>query len=125
MELLRGKVVSGRAGVAHWMKKLENEYIQKTGVNLFPGTVAIQLEQPFQLKTSRLVLDTEKQEGVALQPCFVNGIEAYILHSNQREQPSQTLIEIIFDKQERESHFLSYGDGVEVMVPILEALKTN
>ncbi len=41
MKVIQGSVASGREEVSHWMKKMENYYISKTGVKLFPGSTKV------------------------------------------------------------------------------------
>ncbi len=124
MVRLRGKVVSGLVEGSHWMKKLESYYVQKTGVELIPGTVAIQLDQPYDFPAV-LDLDKEEYEGITLLPLLVNGMKVYLLNSYQEMKYSQTMIEIIVDMQVRESLCLSDGVEVEVIVPVLESAKLN
>lgn len=49
MPILRGKVVSGMGNFSYWIEKLAEHYQRKTGMRLFPGTLNVELEQPYTL----------------------------------------------------------------------------
>ena len=46
MAILRGKVVSGMGNFSYWIEKLADHYQRKTGMQLFPGTLNVELENP-------------------------------------------------------------------------------
>ncbi|WP_375514853.1 DUF120 domain-containing protein [uncultured Nostoc sp.] len=49
MKILKGKVVSGLGNFSYWIEKLQEYYLRKTGMKFFPGTLNIQLDQPYHL----------------------------------------------------------------------------
>ena len=49
MSILRGKVVSGKGNFSYWIEKLNDHYLRKTGMRPFPGTLNVQLEEPYTL----------------------------------------------------------------------------
>lgn len=51
--ILKGKVVSGLGNFSYWIEKLTELYNKKTGMFLYPGTLNIQLEHPFELPKLR------------------------------------------------------------------------
>ena len=45
LTLLTGKVVSGMGNFSYWIEKLHDHYLRKTGMNLFPGTLNVLLDE--------------------------------------------------------------------------------
>ena len=43
MDILHGKLVSGRGDFGHWIERLNDLYEQKTGMRLYPGTLNVEL----------------------------------------------------------------------------------
>jgi riboflavin kinase, archaea type len=61
---LHGKVVSGMGNFSYWIEKLQEHYARKTGMNLFPGTLNIQLDQPYSLPSTGVTrLDAQEYGG--------------------------------------------------------------
>ncbi len=48
---------------SYWMNKLESHYLRKTGMKLHPGTLNVQLEQPYSLRDKPLRLEKEEYGG--------------------------------------------------------------
>jgi cyanophycinase len=46
-KILKGKVVSGLGNFSFWIEKLHGYYKSKTGMDFFPGTLNIQLSEPY------------------------------------------------------------------------------
>ena len=63
MRVLRGKVVTGVGDFSFWIEKLQDHYRDKTGMRLFPGTLNIQLDEPFELPRRRVRLEAEEYGG--------------------------------------------------------------
>lgn len=118
---LKGRVVSGQGNFSYWIEKLSPYYELKTGMILFPGTLNIQLEEPYDLPTDVIRLEKEEYGGtvsVSIQPCTIFGRKAFILRtdgnaSDTGEHP-RTIIEIATDVKLREIYRLNDGDLVEV-----------
>jgi CTP-dependent riboflavin kinase len=127
MKILRGKVVKEVGGLSHWMRKLESDYSSKTGVKLFPGTLHIKLENPLHLPVNAHQLKQKEIEaGTSLNmlPCYLNGIEVFLLQTDQQERVPEnyplTIIEITADTDLIKSLSISNGDEVEVAFPMIE-----
>ena len=54
---MKGKVVTGVGNFSFWIEKLRDYYRNKTGLQLFPGTLNIQLDEPFDLPQERARLE--------------------------------------------------------------------
>jgi len=113
--ILRGKVVSGIGNFSYWIEKLHDFYQQKTGLDLFPGTLNVQLETPYTLPVQPMRL-----EGHDLVPCSIFGRSAFILRTDANEQGRgdhpKTIVEVATDIKLRDAFHLKDGDVVEIEV---------
>jgi riboflavin kinase, archaea type len=121
MRMLRGRVVTGVGNFAFWIEKLQEHYREKTGMRLFPGTLNIQLDEPFELPRGRARLEAGEYGGtvsVSIVPCKVFGRAAVILRTDKAdgEPESRKIIEVACEVKLRERHQLRDGDLVEVEV---------
>ena len=122
MRVLKGKVVTGVGNFSFWIEKLQDYYRDKTGMRLFPGTLNIQLDEPFELPRRRVRLEAEEYGGrvsVNIVPCKLFGRAAVILRTDQAdsEPQSREVIEVACEVKLRERHQLRDGDVVEVEIP--------
>lgn len=123
MTVLRGRVVSGVGNFSFWIDKLRDHYAGKTGMQLFPGTLNLHLDEPWTLPPERLRLEAQEYGGtvsVNLVPCTVFGRRAFILRTDANEEGRghhpRTIIEIATDVKLRDEYNLQDGDTVEVEV---------
>ena len=124
MKILRGRVVSGVGNFSYWIEKLHDHYERKTGVRLFPGTLNISLDQPFDLPAQRIRLEAEEYGGtvsVNIVACSILGHPAFILRTDKADSEIETraLIEVACELKLRDKYELSDGDIVEVEVAAL------
>jgi riboflavin kinase, archaea type len=121
MRTLKGKVVTGVGSFSFWIEKLQDHYLRKTGMRLFPGTLNLQLDEPFELPRGRGRLEAEEYGGtvsVSIVPCEVFGRAAVILRTDKAdgEPQSRRIIEVACEVKLREQYGLRDGDVVEVEV---------
>ena len=121
MTVLRGKVVTGVGNFSFWIEKLRERYRDKTGMQLFPGTLNIELDAPFDLPPERIRLEAEEYGGtvsVSIVPCKVFGRAAVILRTDKAdsERQARKMIEVACEVKLREQHHLRDGDVIEVEV---------
>jgi len=122
---LRGKVVSGVGNFSYWIEKLQDHYARKTGMNLFPGTLNVQLDQPYSLPLSGVTrLEAQEYGGtvsVNILPCLVLGRSGFILRTDANEQNRghhpKTVVEVASDVKLRDHFRLADGDQVEIEIP--------
>ena len=119
--LLRGKVVSGTGNFSYWIDKLQEHYLRKTGMRLFPGTLNVELSEPFTLPNEVMRLAGEEYGGavsVNIVPCSIFGLRAFILRTDANEQGRghhpRTIVEVATDVKLRERFHLFDGDVVEI-----------
>jgi len=121
MRVLKGKVITGVGNFSYWIEKLQDHYRHKTGLQLFAGTLNIQLAEPFDLPRKRARLEATEYGGtvsVNIVPCTILGRQAVILRTDKAdsEPQSKTIIEVACEVKLREQHKLKDGDVVEVEV---------
>ena len=121
-KVLKGRIVSGLGNFSYWIDRLQGYYKDKTGMNLFPGTLNLQLEEPFDLPIDGVIRFEKEEYGgtvsVSLIPCTVMGRKAFVLRTDanaREERPHpKTIIEIATDVKLRDAYSLIDGDIVEV-----------
>ena len=98
--------------------------LPEDGLELYPGTLNLQLEQPYVLPDTALRLENEEYGGtvsMSLQPCHVFGRPAFLLRTDRNaagDGPHPlTIIEVATDVRLREAYGLADGDWVEVEIP--------
>lgn len=121
MAILRGKVVSGIGNFSYWIEKLQEHYLRKTGMRLFPGTLNIELAEPYSLPAKAIRLEGHEYGGevsVSMIPCTIFGKSAFILRTDKNEQGQghhpKTIVEIATDVKLRDRFHLEDGDAVQI-----------
>ena len=106
-----------------WIERLRDHYLRKTGMLLFPGTLNLQLDEPWFVPAGCLRLDAAEYGGtvtVNIVPCSIFGRPAFILRTTANEEGRghhpRTIIEIATDVKLRDAHQLKDGDCVEVEI---------
>jgi len=119
--MLTGKVKSGMGNLSYWMEKLHDLYAAKTGMSLYPGSLNIELEDPFVLTDKTIRLEKEEYGGtvsLSMFPCKIFGRKAFILRTDKNAAGSGhhplNIIEVISDVKLRDVYGLSDGDIVQV-----------
>jgi riboflavin kinase len=120
MRILKGKLVTGVGNFSFWIEKLQDHYLNKTGLQLFPGTLNIRLDEPFDLPQERARLEAQEYGGtvsVNIVPCTILGRRAVILRTDKddSELQSRMIIEVACEVKLRDQHQLREGDVVEVV----------
>jgi len=124
MPVLVGKVVSGMGNFSFWIDKLQDHYMRKTGMHLYPGTLNVQLEEPYSPPKNVIRLEGSEYGGavsVNLVPCFIRGRRAFLLRTDANEEGRghhpKTIVEIATDVRLRDALELGDGDSVEIEIP--------
>jgi riboflavin kinase, archaea type len=118
-----GKVVSGMQSFSYWMEKLQEHYLRKTGMHLYPGTLNVELDQPYSLPAKVIRLEGHEYGGtvsVSMVPCTIEGRRAFVLRTDANEQGRghhpKTILEIATDVKLRDALRLNDGDRVEIEI---------
>ena len=106
-----------------WVKKAEKAFEEKTGLQVFHGTLNIELDEEYILDKNLEILHKEEYGGsqdVYMKECKVFGHKSYILRTdkNMSENGDHPLniLEIISDVCFREKYNLKDGDKIEVTI---------
>jgi riboflavin kinase len=117
-------VISGRADFGFWIERLNEFYAKKTGMRLYPGTLNIELPDPYSLPSDVIRLEANEYGGrvsVNIVPCQIFERQAFLLRTDQNEQGTghhpRNIIEIATDVRLRDFYHLKDGDWVEVELP--------
>ncbi len=122
MYRLEGKVKSGLGDAAFWINKAKRIFQEKYNMDLYPGTLNIELKEDFILDDKEKLLPHEYggEYDVLVQKCYILGDIAYILRPKKNNSlggdHSLKIIEIVSDKYMRGEHNLKDGDTVTIEI---------
>lgn len=118
--IIQGKVVSGLGVAKNWVDKIKNIFLEKTGENLFPGTLNIKLNYEYKFKPD-IIIYKEEYGGnydVYIKKCKVLNENAYIVRSgkNMKEDGDYKLniVEIMCKINLRKKYNINDGQIVEI-----------
>lgn len=120
--ILKGKVVKGMGKASIFVNMMSKVFYNKTGVKLYPGTLNVKLEEPYNLKVDHIIKPEEYGGtfNVQVQECKLLQENAYIVRSEKNIDNAgdygQDIIEIISDVNFREKYSLKDGDKIEVII---------
>ena len=105
-----------------FVNMMKEAFYQKTNMKLYPGTLNIELNEPYNLK-STYTIKAEEYGGkydVQVQECVLLEQKAYIVRSekNLKEESDyeRNIIEIVSNINFREKYNLKDGDLVKIQV---------
>lgn len=119
---LVGKVKSGLGNAAFWVEKISKVFEEKYGMQLFLGTLNIELDEPYILKSSEIILPNEYvgKYNVLVKEGMLLNHKVYILRPeiNNKEGGDHPLniIEIATDINLRKIYNLKDGDKVIIEI---------
>ena len=119
---LKGKVKSGLGEGHFWIDKVSKIFKEKYGINLFLGTLNIELEQDYILQDTDKILPNEYggEYDVLVQECEILGNKAYIVRPEKNNvlggDHPLNLIEIVSDKNLRKENNLTDNDEVIIQI---------
>ena len=106
-----------------WIEKLRDDYLRKTGMKFYPGTLNIRLDKPYSLPKQVIRLEASEYGGtvsVNIVPCSIRGKDAFLLRTDANEQGRghhpKTIVEIAADVRLRDFFSLQDGDFVEINI---------
>lgn len=122
MYKLKGKVKTGLGEGHFWTEKISGIFKEKYGINLFLGTLNIELEKDYILKEENKILPHEYggDYEVLLHKCKIQGHNAYIVRPKKNNDIGGdhplNIIEIVSDKNLRKEHNLKDNDRVIIEI---------
>jgi riboflavin kinase len=114
---------------SYWIEKLADHYVRKTGMRFYPGTLNVQLEEPYSLPERVIRLEASEYGGtvsVSMVPCFIQTPRcrevrhAFLLRTDANEDGRghhpKTVVEIACDVRLRDFFDLRDGDAVQIEI---------
>jgi CTP-dependent riboflavin kinase len=130
-ELLVGRVQPGARSSAHWFTRFNAAYSRKLGMPVFPGTLNLGLDEPFEWLAPRYAphlihfAGTEYggERDVLVLPCALPDLDARraFLWTSTRDithRKGTHMVELVCDVKLRDVYGLADGDQVTVTLPI-------
>lgn len=124
---LTGQIRSGKNDASYWLQRFHDPYCRKTGMNLFPGSLNLELDSGFdwyasQYQPSIVWFEREEYGGerdILLLPCILPDLDArpaflWTTTTAAQDRPNKNLIEVITDVPLRASYGLMDGDAVDL-----------
>lgn len=119
--ILKGKVTSGIGTAKMWVGKIANTFEEKTGIQVFHGTLNIKLEKDYIVEPDWIIKPDEfgGTQNVLVKKCEILGNEAYIVRAekNQKGQGDHDLkiIEIISNINFREKYKIQDNEDITII----------
>lgn len=120
--ILQGKVTSGIGIAKMWVSKIECAFEKKTGMEVFHGTLNIELDFEYTVKPDFIILPQEYggTQKVLVEKCEILGNKAYIVRAEKNQngtgEHNLQVLEIVSNINFREVYNLKNCDKIEVKV---------
>lgn len=120
--ILEGKVIEGMGKAKIFVNMMKEVFYKTTNMELYPGTLNVELEEPYDLKTTYIIKAKEYggKYDVQVQECTLLEHKAYIVRSekNLKEESDyeKNIIEIVSNINFRDKHNLKDGDLVKIQI---------
>jgi len=125
--VIRGRVQSGTSQAAHWLSLFNAAYAQKLGIAVFPGSINVALDEPFdwfdaRWETAVISFGREEYGGerdILLLPCSLStapGVSAFLWSTTTaaRDARERLLAEVIAPVGLRATYGLRDCDPVAI-----------
>ncbi len=127
MDVLHGKVFTGIGDYARWIEMYQEHYRAKTGVSLFPGTLNLRLDQPYELPIGKVIRLEGAEYGsrvsVSILPVRLFERQGFVLRPDLPQSASAedaadrlATLEIAADVKLRDAYGIEDGDDIEIVV---------
>jgi CTP-dependent riboflavin kinase len=121
MAVLRGRVTSGVGDLTTRMVDYADLYRSKTGVDLYPGSLNVVLEEAWHVGNNRIRIEPpECPVALSIVPCLIGGIDAFIVRTDRNDRGEgdhlPTIIEVAAVLGLRSALGVEDGDEVEVVI---------
>ena len=120
--ILKGKVTKGLGRAKIFVNMMEKSFYEKTNMQLYPGTLNIELENNYDLNVDYLIKPEEYGGtfNVQIQKCEVLGNLAYMVRSEKNTKDNgdynKNIIEIVSNINFREKYNLKDRDKIDVII---------
>jgi len=120
--IIEGKVVSGLGVAKIWIKKIEKNFLEKTGKKMFLGTLNLELDYEYTFKPDIIIYKHEYggEYDVHIKKCKIFDDTAYIVRSGKNMQKNGdykvNIIEVMSEVNFRDKYKLIDGQSVKCLV---------
>jgi len=125
-DVLRGRVFTGIGDYARWIEMYQEHYRTKTGMSLFPGTLNVRLDHPYELPVGKVIRLEGAEYGsrvsVSILPVRLFGRPAFVLWPDLKQDASAedaadrlSTLEIAADVKLRDAYGIEDGDDIEIV----------
>ena len=137
-ELLIGRVQAGKNDASRWLSKFNTAYSLKVGMTVFPGSLNLILDHPFEWFAPRyrehIVWFGREEYGgerdILLLPCELSSLDAraaflWTTTAAACHRPDLCVIEIITDVGLRKTYGLADGDILSLKIPSMTVARVE
>lgn len=91
--IIEGKIVKGFGRAKTFIKMMNDAFYEKTNINLYPGTLNLELDENYDVKPDFLIKKEEYGGSfdVQIQKCKLFEKEAYIVRSEKNTKTNRRL----------------------------------
>ena len=120
--ILKGRVKSGFGNASFWVDKINPIFQRKYNMELFLGTLNLELEQEYVLEQEEKILASEYGGNfdVLIKECKVLDSKGYIVRTEKNNQTggdhTLNIVEIVSDLSIRDLYGLKDGDEVSLHI---------
>ena len=126
-DILHGRVFTGAGDYARWIERYREYYRAKSGLSLFPGTLNLRLDDPYELPAGKVIRLEGAEYGsrvsVSILPVRLFDWPAFVLRPDLKQGASAedaadrlSTLELAADVKLRDAYGLEDGDDVKVVV---------
>jgi len=114
---LEGKVKKGLGNASFWVEKIDKVFFQKKGMNLFYGTLNIELDNPYELQNYWIIRKEEYggTQDVYVQEITVFNKKAYIVRAENTAHSSK-IIELVSNVNLRDKFNLKDNNIIYISI---------
>ncbi len=119
---LRGNVTKGLGVAKKWVKKIDNIFKEKIGIDLFEGTLNIRLESEYVIEPDFIIKPEQfgGSQNVLVKKCEVFGEVAYIVRAEKNQKGvgdhDLKIIEIVSNKNFRDTFKIKDNDLIKIKI---------
>ena len=119
---LKGKVKAGFGVGAKYIEKMRKSFYKKYGIDLFPGTLNIELDKQYILKSKELIKSNEYggNQDVLIKRIKIFNEEAFIVRAELNNkiggEQSASILEIVSNINFRKEYNLKDGDECIIII---------
>ena len=120
--IYKGKVKTGLGEGSSWMKMAKDIFKKKYHIDVFLGTLNVELEEDIYISENEKILPDEYggNLNVLVQKCKINGKLGYIVRTEKNNTKNGdhplNIVEVVSDVNFRDTYGLRDGDLVNVII---------